>query len=183
VLVVDLLLGTVGLVVLVFLLGWLRRQLLQRGGGTVELSLRLKPGTRGRGWVLGLGRFVGDDLQWYRVFSLAPRPRRTLSRRDLEVVRRREPDRSETYALLKGAGFVMDVPGRWQTPVEAGHGAGARHRLPRLARGAPPGRPPAGLSGRGRRLALAPELIWCAQVGGGRLHRDRPAARGRARAR
>jgi hypothetical protein len=118
VLVVDLLLGAVGLVVLVFLLGWLRRQLLQRGGGTVELSLRLKPEARGRGWVLGIGRFVEDDLQWYRVFSLSPRPRRTLSRRDLEVVRRREPDRSETYALLKGA-VVMECRSG-QTPVELG---------------------------------------------------------------
>lgn len=84
-----------------------RRRLLQRGGGTVELSLRLKPRARGRGWVLGIGRFVGDDLQWHRVFSLATRPRRTLSRRDLVVVRQRPPERAEAYALLQGA-VVME---------------------------------------------------------------------------
>jgi len=85
----------------------LRRRVLQRRYGTVELSLRLKPEARGRGWVLGIGRFVEDDLQWYRVFSLAPRPRRTFSRRDLVVVGQRPPQGPETYALLQGA-VVME---------------------------------------------------------------------------
>lgn len=106
------------LVAAVFLAVWVRRLLLQRSGGTVELSLRLKPRARGRGWVLGIGRFVGDDLQWHRVFSLAPRPRRTLSRRDLQVLRRREPDRTETYALLQGA-VVMQCR-TTDGPVELG---------------------------------------------------------------
>jgi len=85
----------------------LRRRMLTRGGGTVDLSLRLKHGTHGRGWVLGVGRFDGDSLEWYRVFSLAMRPRRTLSRRDLRVLRRREPDGPERLALLNGA-VVME---------------------------------------------------------------------------
>jgi len=80
-----------------------RRRLLQRNGGTVELSLRLRTLTRGGGWVLGVGRFQGDDLRWYRVFSLAPGPRRTLSRRDLVVVSRRAPVGGERLALLAGA--------------------------------------------------------------------------------
>jgi hypothetical protein len=84
-----------------------RRRLLQRSGGTIELSLRLKPEARSRGWVLGIGRFVEDDLQWYRVFSLAPGPRRTFSRRDLQVVRQRPPEQVEAYALLQGA-VVME---------------------------------------------------------------------------
>lgn len=80
-----------------------RRRLLQRKGGTVDLSLRLRTLTRGGGWVLGVGRFSGDDLQWYRVFSLAPGPRRTLSRRDLVVVEQRPPVGGERLALLAGA--------------------------------------------------------------------------------
>jgi hypothetical protein len=116
--VVELLLALLLLAAAVFAAVWIRRRLLQRSGGTVELSLRLKPGSRGRGWVLGIGRFVGDDLQWHRVFSLATRPRRTLSRSDLEVVRRREPERSETYALLKGA-VVMECRSS-KGPVELG---------------------------------------------------------------
>jgi hypothetical protein len=84
-----------------------RRRLLQRRGGTVDLSLRLKSGRHGRGWVLGVGRFEGDALEWYRVFSLAPRPRRTLTRRDLTVLAQREPRGPERLALLAGA-VVME---------------------------------------------------------------------------
>jgi hypothetical protein len=85
----------------------LRRRMLQRGGGTVDLSLRLRSRTHGRGWVLGVGRFHGDELQWYRVFSFAMRPRRTLSRRDLKVITRRDPRGPERMALLAGA-VVME---------------------------------------------------------------------------
>lgn len=117
-LVVEVLLALLVVLVAVFVAARARRRLLQRGGGTVELSLRLKPRPRGRGWVLGIGRFVEDDLQWYRVFSLATGPRRTLSRRDLEVVRRREPEPAEAYALLKGA-VVMECRSS-DGPVELG---------------------------------------------------------------
>ena len=79
-----------------------RRRWLSRSGGAIEMSLRLKPRSQGRGWVLGVGRFVADDLQWFRVFSLSPRPRRTLSRRDLDVLARRAPTGPESLALLKG---------------------------------------------------------------------------------
>ncbi|MGB9376730.1 MAG: DUF2550 domain-containing protein [Mycobacteriales bacterium] len=79
-----------------------RRWLLARGGGTVEMCLRLRLGKRGRGWVLGTGRYVGDDLQWFRVFSLAPHPRRTLSRRGLRVGQRRTPSGQERLALQSG---------------------------------------------------------------------------------
>lgn len=103
----ELLLGLVLLVVLPLLAIAGRRRALQRRYGTIDLSLRLQRRGNGRGWVLGVGRFVGDDLQWYRVFSLAPRPRRTLSRRTLEVRGRREPRGPETLALLTGA-VVME---------------------------------------------------------------------------
>ena len=89
-----------------------RRRVLQRGGGTIELSLRLRRSSEGRaghgrGWVLGIGRFEGDELRWYRVFSLAPGPRRRLSRRELQVTGRREPTAGEAMALLSGA-VVME---------------------------------------------------------------------------
>ena len=79
-----------------------RRRLLQAAGGTVELSLRLGDPEPGRGWVNGVGRFVGDELRWYRVFSLSARPRRRLPRRHLEVLRRREPSAVEHRALHAG---------------------------------------------------------------------------------
>ena len=96
----------VGAATLAFFSIWLRRQLLSRSGGAVELSLRLKDRKHGRGWVLGVGRFVGDELQWFRVFSLSARPRRTLSRRDLVVRGRRSPKGPETFALQKGVEVV-----------------------------------------------------------------------------
>ncbi len=102
----EIVIALVLLVVLPFGAIVVRRRLLSKDGGAIELSLRLKPRSQGRGWVLGVGRFVGDDLQWFRVFSLALRPRRTLSRRDLEVRSRRVPRGSESLSLLKGAEVV-----------------------------------------------------------------------------
>ena len=102
-----LLLTALAVVLLLVLAALARRVALSWAGGTIEVSLRLKRPGHGRGWVNGVGRFVGDELQWYRVFSLSPRPRRTLARRDLKVVRRREPSGSEHLALLEGA-VVME---------------------------------------------------------------------------
>ena len=82
---------------------YVRRRVLQRLGGTIELSLRRQRVAHGRGWALGIGRFQGDELRWYPVFSLAPRPARTLSRRELTVLSRRRPAGGETLALLDGA--------------------------------------------------------------------------------
>lgn len=100
----------------------LRRRFLSRSGGAVEMSFRLKPKPQGRGWVLGVGRFVGDDLQWFRVFSLSPRPRRTLSRRDLRVRTRRQPKGPEALALLKGAEVVelTSAQGRVELAMDEG---------------------------------------------------------------
>jgi hypothetical protein len=106
VLTADVAFGLVVVVVLPLVTIWARRLFLSRSGGAIELSLRLRPKSQGRGWVLGIGRFVGDDLQWFRVFSMSTRPRRTLSRRDVQVLRRRPPKGPEVYALLKGAEVV-----------------------------------------------------------------------------
>lgn len=95
--------GLVLVVALPLLAIAVRRRVLQRGGGTVDLSLRLNARSRGRGWVLGVGKFAGDELHWYRVFSLSMRPRRRLSRSSLVVTDRRQPTGPEALALLNGA--------------------------------------------------------------------------------
>jgi hypothetical protein len=82
---------------------FVRRLLISRGGGTVEVSVRLYRKQHGRGWALGLARFSGDKLLWYRMFSLAFRPREILSRKNLNVLSRREPNGSERVALLSGS--------------------------------------------------------------------------------
>lgn len=89
--------------VVVMLLVVVRRTLLQRGGGTVLCSLRLGERPGGRGWALGVARFGDDHLTWWRVLSLAPRPRRRLDRRALVVVRQRPPHGPEALAVPDGA--------------------------------------------------------------------------------
>lgn len=80
----------------------LRRRWLSRHGGTFEFSVRVRPGRAGRGWILGVGRYTGDDLEWFRIFSLAPRPRYRYPRADLEYVGRRDPEGVEEYSLYSG---------------------------------------------------------------------------------
>ncbi|WP_078500319.1 DUF2550 domain-containing protein [Wenjunlia vitaminophila] len=123
-------LEVLGVVVAVALLGLfafgLRRRLIQRSGGTFDCSLRLRmpadaeaqapalPGDAGdvlgetvepsgKGWVFGVARYSGDRVEWFRVFSYAPRPRRALERAEIEVLRRRTPRGQEELALLSGA--------------------------------------------------------------------------------
>ena len=91
----------IGVVVLFALLTTLlfRRAVITRGGGAIVMNVRLSTRYRGRGWAPGLGRFVGDDLRWHRIFSLSPRPRYVLSRADVRVLSRRTPEETELLAL------------------------------------------------------------------------------------
>jgi hypothetical protein len=98
------LLDAAGLVVLLVLLyGVLlvvRRRVLSRHGGTFELSHRLQPGDEpGRGWLLGLGRYSGEELEWFRIFTLAPRPKRAWRRDRLTYDGAREPEGIERTVL------------------------------------------------------------------------------------
>ncbi|PSK56211.1 MULTISPECIES: DUF2550 domain-containing protein [Streptomyces] len=101
-----------GIVVAVVVIGLfvfgLRRRLIQRSGGTFDCSLRWdapKEGdtTDGKGWAYGVARYHGDRVEWYRVFSYSPRPRRVLERSAIEVAGRRLPDGEEELALLSDA--------------------------------------------------------------------------------
>ncbi len=115
-LVLEIVLAVPLLAVLLLLAVAARGRWLQSAGGTVELSLRLKRLGHGRGWATGVGFFDGDDLRWYRVLSLSPRPRRVLSRRELEVVHRRPASDPERLALPEGA-VVMECSVR-RGPVD-----------------------------------------------------------------
>lgn len=99
----QLLLDIVGIALLCVLLYGLvlvvRRRSLARHGGTFELSYRVRSTKAGRGWLLGLGRYSGEKLEWYRIFSVAPRPKRVWDRRDLEIAARREPEGGEELSL------------------------------------------------------------------------------------
>ncbi|MFD8570886.1 DUF2550 domain-containing protein [Streptomyces sp. NPDC057694] len=110
--VLVLVLCVVAVVVLVllglFVFG-LRRRLIQRSGGTFDCSLRWDApapdavDTSGKGWGYGIARYNGDRIEWFRVFSYAPRPRRILERAAIEVNGRRAPEGEEELALLSDA--------------------------------------------------------------------------------
>lgn len=76
-----------------------RRRVLSRNGGTFELSYRVRSERAGRGWLLGLGRYSGESLEWFRIFSLSPRPKRTWPRADLSFGGRRDVEGVEQMSL------------------------------------------------------------------------------------
>jgi hypothetical protein len=92
--------GVLLAIVLVYGFGLIvRRRVLSRNGGTFELSYRVRTSHAGRGWLLGLGRYSGESLEWFRYFSLWPRPKRTLLRSRLTYVGRRQPEGAEQMSL------------------------------------------------------------------------------------
>jgi hypothetical protein len=52
--------------------------------------------------VLGLGRYEGESLQFYRVFGVLLRPLRSFSRDTITVRHRRQPVSSEQQVLYTG---------------------------------------------------------------------------------
>lgn len=77
----------------------IRRRVISRSGGTFELSHRVRSRHPGRGWVLGIGRYSGEQLEWFRIFSLWPRPRKVWHRGSLTYESRREPVGHEATSL------------------------------------------------------------------------------------
>ena len=100
------LLDSAGVVLLLFicygLLLVVRRRVLSRNGGTFELSVRVRSTEAGRGWVLGLGRYREERLEWFRIFSPSPRPRRSWKRAQLTITGQRDPSGAEAFALYGG---------------------------------------------------------------------------------
>jgi hypothetical protein len=92
-----------------------RRNLIERVGGSVECGLRRSPGRR---WRLGLAAYQPDELRWYPVFGLWLRPAEVFARRALSVVSRRPADPVEMTSV--GSGAVV---------VECDTGEGAASRI------------------------------------------------------
>lgn len=90
--------------VLVAVLAWRRVQLVRTGG--IDVALRSRPATGGRGWHLGVARYHGDELAWYRVSSLRSGPDRVLDREQLQITERREPTLPESYAMPAGSAVL-----------------------------------------------------------------------------
>lgn len=106
----------VALLLVIALLGGLtfRRLRLIRAGG-VDVSLRrvrASAPTSTRGWNLGVLRYRGDEIAWFRVISLSGGAEVRLSRRELEIVDRRPPGSSEEYVLPMDATVLRCRDGR-----------------------------------------------------------------------
>ena len=88
-----------------------RRVQLLRGGG-VDVSLRRRVVRGATGWHVGVGRYRGDELCWFRLTSLWPGPTVVVDRTLLEIVDRRVPTEAEVDAIPT-AGVVL----RCRTPA------------------------------------------------------------------
>ncbi len=80
----------------------LRRRVVARRSGTFDLSICRQAGPHPAGWVIGIGSYGPDSLDWYRTFSFAWWPRYRFLRSDLEILERRDPEGSEAFSLDDG---------------------------------------------------------------------------------
>ena len=76
-----------------------RRRWLSRQGGLFDCSVRLSSKSPGSGWALGVARYSGDNLEWFRVFSIALRPRLIFPRSQARAGAQRDPDPIESVFL------------------------------------------------------------------------------------
>nr|WP_269204542.1 DUF2550 domain-containing protein [Motilibacter deserti] len=118
----------------------IRRRMIQRRGGTFDCSMRKRSRPAPKGWMLGVGRYATDTVEWYRVFSYSPRPRQVIERRDIVVLSRRAPDAAEALALLPGA-VIVECTSGGQT-LELGMSADALTGFLAWLEAAPPGQHP-----------------------------------------
>jgi len=117
-----------------------RRRWLARQGGTFECSLRLRPGTTTGRWVLGIGRYNEEILEWFRFFSFALRPRKSFTRREVRVVDSRDPTPAESVSLYADQRIVLiEVSGEWPEKCELAMSPGSLTGLLSWLEAAPPG--------------------------------------------
>ena len=98
-----------GLVLALFIL---RRYLLARRGATFDCSLRREHPRRASTWILGVARYEEDRLEWFRIFTVSPRPSRVLTRAQLLLIEWIQPDEQDVHSILPGAVIVRCSYGR-----------------------------------------------------------------------
>lgn len=94
------------LVLLPFALLYLRRRWLTGQGGLFDCAYRISDKTPGSGWVLGMARFRGENLEWFRAFSLSLWPKMVFPRVGTTYVHQRQPAGLEAIALFEDAMIV-----------------------------------------------------------------------------
>ncbi|OQO92288.1 DUF2550 domain-containing protein [Saccharomonospora piscinae] len=136
---IDTLVLTLLLVLFVVALCYALRWVLMRRHGGVSVALRWQPDRARSGWHLGVGRYRGEEFVWYRVWSLRVGPSRVLRRDTLQIVGRRDPVGTESYAVPAGSRVLRCQSGDGE-PVEVAMGPGALTGFLSWLESAPPGR-------------------------------------------
>jgi len=81
-----------------------RRFLLTRDLGAFDCSMRREQGHSAGRWMLGVARYGPDRLDWFRLFTMSPRPWRSFARGRLMILGQRRPQGSES--AMPGAVIV-----------------------------------------------------------------------------
>jgi hypothetical protein len=81
----------------------IRRRLLGRNAATFDCSLRKDLPRKPGGWMLGVARYEEDRLEWFRIFTLDPRPGMILQRARLALIVGRQPTGDEVDSILPGS--------------------------------------------------------------------------------
>ena len=89
-----------------FALLYLRRRWLTGQGGLFDCAYRLREDATGAGWVLGVARYRGENLEWFRSFSLSMRPKMVFPRALTSYVHQRSPVGLEAIALFEDSMIV-----------------------------------------------------------------------------
>ncbi len=99
---VDVILVCVAIALVLFVITILARQrYMLRATGALPLAVQ-----RGNRWLYGIGRYIEDELRWYRAFGFGTRPTRVLRRGEVEVIGRRGPSPADRGALPSTAVVV-----------------------------------------------------------------------------
>lgn len=77
-----------------------RRVLLRRAGVAIDVAVRAGSAAH---WTVGMARLTTEGLQWFRFFSLSPRPSRTLARGEISVCALRRASAGEQLTMMTGA--------------------------------------------------------------------------------
>jgi hypothetical protein len=92
---VDVILVCVAIALLIVVIAVLARQrFMLRATGALPFAVQ-----RGNRWLYGIGRYVEDELRWYRALGIGTRPTRVLRRGEVEVIDRRAPSPADRGAL------------------------------------------------------------------------------------
>lgn len=96
----------VAVVLLPFALLYLRRRWLTGQGGLFDCAYRVRDDAPGVGWVLGMARYRGEALEWFRAFSISVKPKVVLQRAGTAYVHQRSPEGIEAIALFEESRVV-----------------------------------------------------------------------------